>query len=215
MSRFSDELHEKLKAKDPVIGKDRYLLTSVLLPLITIENRCHLVFQVRAEHIRQGGEVCFPGGKFDPLLDKNTKDTAMRETSEEMGITAKHLEYIGKLGHYIAPMGVLVDAHVARLKIDAVKAMNFNRDEVERIFTLPLSYFKHTAPELHEVNVKIDPYIMENGEKRILLPYEELGLPKRYEKSWGNMKHRIFVYKNDPVIWGITAELIQDFVKLL
>ena len=132
-----------------------------------------------------------------------------------MGIQENQIEYLGRLGHYIAPMGVLVDAHIAKLNIENLQNLDFNKNEVEKIFSLSISHLKKNPAEVHYVSVKVDPFIEENGVRKLLLPFKKLGLPKRYEKPWGNIKHRIFVYDNEPVIWGITAELINDFLKII
>ncbi len=214
MIEFIDEIREKLKTKDQLIGKDRYKIASILIPLIKIDNECHLLFQVRSENIPQGGEVCFPGGKFDIHKDKTTKDTAIRETIEELGIDDSNIKYIGKLGHYPAPMGILVDAYIALLNISDLQLLNYNKDEVERVFSVSISSMKNNPLQKYNVNIKVVPFIDENGERKITLPIKELGLPSKYQKPWGNIKHRVFVYKNDPVIWGITAEIVYDFLKL-
>ena len=215
MADYFDILKKKLADKEQLIGRERYKITSVLIPFIKIKDDCHLLFQVRSDYIPQPGEVCFPGGKFDPDLDKDTRDTALRETVEELGISYEKIEYVGKLGHYAAPMGVLVDAYVGYLTIDSLDELNLNKNEVERIFTLPLKYLKQNPPDVYTVNIKVEPYQNKNGEKKLLLPYKKLGLPRRYEKPWGNIGHRIFVYDTNPVIWGITAELIYDFMKII
>ncbi len=214
MNKFIDEIREKLKTKDQLIGKDRYKIASVLIPLIKIDNECHLLFQVRSDNIPQGGEVCFPGGKFDIQKDNTTKDTAIRETIEELGIGENNIKYIGKLGHYLAPMGVLVDVYISLLNISDLQTINYNKDEVKEIFLLPISVLKKMSPQKFNVNVKVEPFLYENGEKKILLPIKDLNLPQRYEQSWGDIRHRIFVYKNNPVIWGITAEIVHDFLEL-
>ncbi|MFP4547274.1 MAG: NUDIX hydrolase [Fidelibacterota bacterium] len=215
MADYFKILKQKLADKDQLIGRERYKITSVLIPFVKIQDKCHLLFQIRSQHIPQPGEVCFPGGKFDPNQDKDTKDTALRETVEELGIPHKKISYVGKLGHYAAPMGVLVDAYVGYLEIDTLNELQLNKVEVERIFTLPLEYLKKNPPDVYSVNIKVEPYQNKNGENKLLLPYKKLGLPRRYEKPWGNIGHRIFVYDTDPVIWGITGELIYDFMKII
>ncbi len=215
MEKYFEILRQKLAEKEQLIGRERYKITSVLLPIIEYEGQCQLLFQVRSQLIPQPGEVCFPGGKFDPAMDITTKHTALRETVEELGISKNQIDYVGKLGHYAAPMGVLVDAYVARLNVKYPDSLQINKTEVARTFTLPIHYFKENPPDIYTVNIKVEPYRNENGENVMLLPYKKLGLPKRYEKPWGNIGHRIFVYNNEPVIWGITGELIYDFIKII
>lgn len=40
------------------------------------------------------------GGKFDPIQDKNLKETAIRETEEEIGVKIKELEKVAILNFY-------------------------------------------------------------------------------------------------------------------
>lgn len=42
------------------------------------------------------GEVAFPGGKWE-ALDEGLLQTALRETEEEVGITANQLDVVGEL----------------------------------------------------------------------------------------------------------------------
>ena len=47
-------------------------------------------------------------------------------------------------------------------------------------------------------------------------PAEKLNLPPRYSGPWEGGSHRILVYEtNEETIWGITAELVFEFCKLL
>jgi hypothetical protein len=56
----------------------------------------------------------------------------------------------------------------------------------------------------------------ETGEETALFPAKELGLPEKYHKPWGNMRHRIYLYDvGQRRIWGLTARLVLDFVRRL
>ena len=39
---------------------------AVLVPLLRTADGLRLLFEVRAAALRQGGEVCFPGGRMEP-----------------------------------------------------------------------------------------------------------------------------------------------------
>ena len=93
--------------------------------------------------------------------------------------------------------------------------MVINPEEVEKVFTLPVSYFEENIPKEYMVKVEAQPeYIdQETKEKVILLPAKELGLPEQYHKSWGGFKQKIYAYiTSEGVIWGITARIIRDFI---
>ena len=59
------------------------------------------------------GQVAFPGGKFDDI-DIELKQTALRETFEEIGVQSAEIEIIGQLTDlYINPSNFLVSPFIA------------------------------------------------------------------------------------------------------
>lgn len=209
---------QKLLPKVPGInGKEEYFNSAVLVLLMPVNGDYHFVFEKRGPNIRQGGEICFPGGKFDPEADADFAATAVRETVEELGITPEDLRIVGRLDTVISPMGATVDAFLATIEHQELSKLNFNRDEVENVFTIPVSYFTRNEPQVYKVCIKAHPsYVNKEGEEVVLFPAKELGLPDRYSKPWGQGQINIYVYQvKEGVIWGITARLIYDLVKKL
>ena len=198
-----------------VLGRDRFFNSAVLIPLVKMNGEYHLLFQKRAATIRQGGDICFPGGGFEVGVDKSFKDTALRETFEELGIAKKDIKILGQLDTYMAPIGAVIESFVARVKKKAYKNMKIDSREVEKTIVIPISFFKDNEPEEYTLSHEIQPYkINEDGKKEILFPVEELGLPDTYKKPWGNKRHKIWVYKYDgEVIWGITSVIIKDVIE--
>jgi len=198
-----------------VLGRDRFFNSAVLIPIVKIKGEYHLIFQKRAAHIRQGGDICFPGGGFEVEFDKDFKDTALRETFEELGIPKKDIKVLGQLDTYVAPIGAVIESYVARVKKKAYKNMIIDHNEVEKVITIPISFFKEHKPKEYTLAHEIQPFkIDENGNKVIFFPVEELGLPDTYKKPWGNKKHKIWVYEYEgEVIWGITSVLIKDVIE--
>ncbi len=209
---------ESLKEKLPVVpginGKEEYFNSAVLVLLMLINEEYHFVFQKRAAMIRQAGEICFPGGKFDPGQDADFRETALRETTEELGVPSEKIRMIGTLDTVFSNMGATVDAFLGILEVDSLDDLRISTDEVEKVFTIPVSYFEDTEPETYRVNIVVQPsYINEDGEKVVTFPVEELGLPERYTRPWGNILSNIYVYRVAEVaIWGITARLIKDVI---
>ena len=198
-----------------ILGRDRFFNSAVLIPLIKIKGEYHLLFQKRAASIRQGGDICFPGGGFEIGIDKNFKDTALRETYEELGIEKKDIKILGQLDTYVAPIGAIIEPFVAKIKIKAYKNMNIDYNEVEKTLLIPISFFKDNEPIEYTLRHEVQPFkIDENGNKEIFFPVEELGLPDTYKKPWGNKRHKVWVYKyENEVIWGITSVLIRDVIE--
>ncbi len=200
-----------------LLGRERYFNSAVLVPFIEIENEYHLLFQKRAAAIRQGSEICFPGGMFDPGKDSDFRDTAIRETVEELGLDPDSIKIMGQMDTLVASAGATVDSFPAVLEIRYPEDLVLNRDEVEKTFTIPVSYFKDLPPETYKVRLEVQPcYTNRKGEEITLLPSKELGLPETYHKPWGGLHHRVLVYHSDEgVIWGITAEIIFDLINKL
>ncbi|MHB1688582.1 MAG: NUDIX hydrolase [Ignavibacteriaceae bacterium] len=209
----------KLKSRLPklpgILGKENYFNSAVLIPLIIIKGEYHFLFEKRAAEIRQGSEVCFPGGEFDPGIDKNFRDTAVRETFEEIGVKKTKIKIIGQLDTFIGPMGVTVDPFIGILDLPGINSIVFDKNEVEKIFTVPVSFFAKNEPAKYSVRLQVNPVeIDENGNEIKTFPAAELDLPPRYSKPWRGRKHNIFVYKTSgEIIWGITAELIHEVIK--
>jgi 8-oxo-dGTP pyrophosphatase MutT (NUDIX family) len=197
-----------------ILGRDRFFNSAVLIPLVKIKGEYHLLFQKRAATIRQGGDICFPGGGFEKGIDNNFKDTALRETFEELGIQKKDIKILGQLDTYIAPIGTVIEPFVAKVKKKAYENMKIDSSEVEKTFLIPISFFRETQAEEYTLAHEIHPYKINNeGEKEIYFPVEELGLPEAYRKPWGHKRHKIWVYKYDgEVIWGITSVLIKELI---
>lgn len=211
------KIKQSLLSAPDIIGKHKYFNSAVLIPLITIEGELHVLFQKRAEGIRQAGEISFPGGQFNPLTDKSFEDSALRETCEELGLETAQIELLGKLGTVVAPMGLTIDAFAGILKIDSLSEISINNLEVERVFTIPLSYFINTEPEIFYSRLEIHSTDFDkDGNKIELLPVEKLGLPYFYSKPWRNGNYRVLVYHTKPdIIWGLTAEIIYEFSRLI
>ena len=198
-----------------VLGRQRFFNSAVLIPLVKVNKEYYLIFQKRAAHIRQGGDICFPGGKFEEGIDNDFKDTALRETYEELGIEAKDIKILGQLDTYVSPIGAIIEPFVGKVKKSAYNNMKIDKNEVERTLFIPLSFFKEHKPIEYTLSHEIQPYkVDENGKKEILFPAEELGLPDTYKQPWGNKRHKVWVYKYEgEVIWGITSVIIKDLLE--
>lgn len=200
-----------------ILGKDKYFNSAVLVPIVEIDNKFHFLFEKRANHIRQGGEVSFPGGEFDIKKDQGLRQTALRETVEELGIPFEKIKIIGKVGTLVAPMGVTVDAFVCQLLIQSLDELKIDTNEVEKVFAVPIEHFLKKKPDEYTVRLEVHPsYNDEKGKHIELLPVQKLGLPERYSKPWKNGFHRVLVYNStEEVIWGITAEIVYELCRMI
>lgn len=83
------EIEACLKQPPDIHERKLFFNSAVILPLIKVDGEYHILFEKRSHHIPQGGEICFPGGRFSPELDQTYQDTALRETEEELGYRLK------------------------------------------------------------------------------------------------------------------------------
>ena len=129
-----------------------------------------------------------------------------------------HLIAFEKYGRRISPHGqewkqtfreMLLESLEAyqedlKLIIKDFSKININEDEVDHIFLVPLSYFFETKPDIYNSKVSIIP-----DED---FPFNLLTKGENYDFKTGNYK--IFFYNyNGYVIWGITAKIMNDFIK--
>ncbi|MDZ7724980.1 MAG: CoA pyrophosphatase [candidate division KSB1 bacterium] len=119
-NRDLKHLSQALPACPDVMAREKYYNSAVLVPFVFLENEYHFLFQRRTPHIRQGKEICFPGGRFEADLDSDARDTAIRETMEELGVGREKIKIMGRLDTLVAPMGAVIDPFVATLEIDSL-----------------------------------------------------------------------------------------------
>ncbi|AKG04896.1 hypothetical protein AAV35_008825 [Salimicrobium jeotgali] len=198
-------IRDKLTEHTPhYIGRARPVNFSVLLPLVEKEGELNVVFEVRSFHMRrQPGEVCFPGGMADEE-DDHLKDTAIRETCEELGTRPEEVTDIWKIGTLFSPFGPKIHAYAGFLKRE--EKFTENPAEVHESFTVPLSYFLKNDPVVHYIDIEVHP--------REGFPYEDIANGKTYE--WQTVPYEEnFYYFEDKVIWGLTAQILKDFVSII
>lgn len=208
------ELKEKLSKGPGILGRDQYANSAVLVPLVTVEGEEHLLFEKRAQHIKQGSEICFPGGHFDKKCDSSFLDTALRETREELGIDPNSVDIIGQLDTLVSPRGVIVEIFLGSVELRDLSELELDRSEVGEAFTVPLSWFIENPPEIYHNRVEIQSsFVDEQGNEQILLPVEKLGLPSLYKRNRSEWMPRVIVYKREPdIIWGLTAAIVHNLV---
>jgi len=211
-----EKIRHQLPKYPNIMGKEEFINTAVLVSLVYTKGQYHFLFEERASSIRQGGEICFPGGFFQEKVDKTFEQTAIRETIEELGVDVSQIEILGMMDTLLAPMGVTVDPYVGILHIDNIAQLNFDQNEVARVFLLPVSYFQDNPPQIYQVKLKAHPYEKQaNGQTKIFLPVDKLGLPKRYHHAWGGVPLNVYVYQTpEAMIWGLTAKIVYYFIKI-
>lgn len=197
------------------INGDEYFQSAVLIPFIMKNNEYHLVLEQRSAHISQAGEVCFPGGRFDATIDQTTKETAIRETWEEIGVKKSQIKKVTYWGTYIAPMYTLIDVFIGFLDIEDVHSLSIDQFEVEKLIVLPFSYFLDKPPLSYEIDSWSYPYRQSDNpddQAEPIFPAAEFGLPPRYHQPWKGKSRQVYLYPTSPApIWGVTANILKQF----
>ena len=91
----------------------------------------------RSEHLaHHAGEISFPGGSIEKE-DKDSLNTALRETFEEVGILQNDIKVIGRLDDYITGTGFHIKTFVGILK--SLENLSINKSEA---YTSLIKYSK-------------------------------------------------------------------------
>ena len=177
---------------------------AVLCPLVERPEGLHLLFEVRARNLSQGGEVCFPGGRME--RGETPAQCALRETEEELSIPAGQVSLLGTPDFICNQMGFLLRPVLGLVSPAGLAALRPSPDEVAEVFTAPLSFFAETAPE--PWRYELVPQVPED------FPYESVGIPRDYPWNHGWVDVPVWYWQGHAV-WGMTARLVQDLVKAL
>ncbi len=183
----------------------KYKNFSVLIPLIYVEGEIHLLFEIRSQNLNtQPGEICFPGGGIEE--DESSMECAIRETAEELNVDPLKIDLLGQSDFIVTPFNLILYPFVGILKDTFFDKIDYNRDEVESLFTVPLKYFLETPPDTYYVSTSLD---MPKA-----FPYEKIQNGRVY--NWRTGKYPILFYDyKGYVIWGMTARIIQSFINVL
>lgn len=182
---------------------NQHLDAAVLVPIIWENNQLSILFEVRSARLSwQPGEICFPGGRID-LADSSPLAAAVRETTEELGLGAGHIEVLGPLHEVVSPIGVRLHPFVGYLT--DVQSMNVNPDEVAEVFTVPLDFLLATEPIIGHMQRYTKP----------LADFPFHLLPGYSEEWKKRTKYQVLFYQyGQYVIWGLTAQVLHNFLEI-
>lgn len=192
-----------LRSRTPgLIGYGEYQKSAVMIPLIEKEDGTHVLFEVRSGRLEnQPGEICFPGGRMEH--EETPEETALRETMEELLIGQDQLHILGPGDIFISPAGVMIYPYIGRI---GGYQGTYSKDEVQEIFTVPLSFFLHRKPQQYNLKVKTVP-----GPD---FPYEMVRGGKAY--TWKEGVYQVVFYQyQEKIIWGMTAKIMRAAAELL
>ena len=132
--------------------------------------------------------MAFPGGRYD-LGDGSEGKTAIRETEEEVGVSLREAEFLGRIddlrGRPATPSGgIVVSAHVYSLPSPPPLVTNA---EVAEAFWFPLSELN--VPQ-RQVQYRYP------GQESMVFPGLVVGDPDRH------------------VVWGLTYRFLEIFLEI-
>mmetsp|Transcript_27862 Transcript_27862/g.26704 ORF Transcript_27862/g.26704 Transcript_27862/m.26704 type:complete len:342 (+) Transcript_27862:175-1200(+) len=117
---------------------------SVVIPLCNVAGVASILFERRSATVRtHKQEVCFPGGMVEEGIDATIIQTSLREMEEELGIPPEKAEVLGVLrcnwDEVENMTGISVTPVVGYIGEFNELKLTPNPDEVEQLFTVPLS----------------------------------------------------------------------------
>lgn len=198
-----DKLIETIKSHKPnTSGVKRQ--SSVLIPLIKRDDTWHLLYERRSYDLKsQPGEICFPGGSIEAV--EHPRDAAIRETCEELNLTQDAIEVIGQIDSIMTSFDMLIHCYVGLLH-SQFEDIDYSKDEVDLIFTVPIEHLINNPPMSYLINSKFD--LADD------FPFESIPNGKNY--NFKSMSYPIVFYDYDVyTIWGLTARMTEQFIGMI
>lgn len=163
---------------------------AVLFSIIPHINKPYELILIHRSNMgtRHRGEMSFPGGKFEPQEDESLKDTALRETEEEIGVPRSNIRIIGCLDDFPTISKFIVTPFLGLISNDQ-KLVRDER-EVQKILKVPIDFF------INKINFAEQEFDV--GDERF---------PVFYYHYFNEENSQTYT------IWGVTAFLITHFLE--
>ena len=124
---------------------------AVLIPVVDHGDEASVILTKRTEKLRShSGQIAFPGGRVD-ATDPTPEFTALRETEEEIGLSADFIEVVGRMPDYVSGSGFRIAPVLAVVKPGFL--LTINEDEVDDAFEVPLSFLMNPANHNRESRI--------------------------------------------------------------
>lgn len=175
---------------------------AVLVPLVETEDGLCLLYEVRSATIAQPGEVCFPGGRME--TGETAVEAALRETREELGISADDITVLGELDFLYLRSDRLMYPVLGSVKADAVSGMHASDCEVADTFLLPLKWLQEHPPTVYRYPLR--PIVGED------FPYDTVQVPANYQWVDGRMEVPIYAGLSH-TLWGLSARITKHLIE--
>jgi len=124
----------------------------VLVALVARPRGPTVLLTQRTAHLRRhAGQIAFPGGGRE-AGDATIRETALRETEEEVGLRRRHVEVIGQLDVYETVSAYAVTPVIGWVEPPFELAVDPR--EVDDIFEVPLAFVMDPANHKRETMVR-------------------------------------------------------------
>jgi 8-oxo-dGTP pyrophosphatase MutT (NUDIX family) len=182
---MKDKLRQALASRQKLKISGKGLTeAAVLIPIFCKDGEYHILFTQRSEQVlHHKGQISFPGGARSQG-DANLRDTALRESREEVGLKAKDAEIVGELDDTpTTTSGYNISPFVAFIPYPYKFVLS--PYEIREIFSIPISVL------LQKARKKKESYTF-GGQVYVGYSYE-------YEGR---------------VIWGATAKIVEQLLEI-
>lgn len=158
--------------------------SAVLLPVYCKEGQHYILFTKRTYKVKEHkGQISFPGGAYDGE-DGTLLITALRESTEEIGLIDSDVEIIGELDDTITTTSNYIISPFVGF-IPFPYHFKLNREEIEEIVEVP-----------------------------ILALMDEDCLRQETGIAGGKEFDAYFYHYRGQVIWGATAKILDQFLGM-
>lgn len=124
---------------------------AVLIPVVDRRDGASVILTKRTEKLRaHSGQIAFPGGRLDPT-DPTPEHAALRETEEEIGLSPRYIEVVGRMPDYVSGSGFRIAPILSVVRPDF--RLSINPDEVDDAFEVPLSFLMN--PQNHNRDSRV------------------------------------------------------------
>ncbi|WP_192035024.1 CoA pyrophosphatase [Halomonas sp. YLGW01] len=204
-----EKLRDRLQAHVPQRLTLKLPRAAVLLPIVDRPEPT-LLFTRRADHLKQhGGQVAFPGGKWEQG-DDDLLDTALREAEEEIALPPERVQLLGRLSDVISLHGIRVTPYVGLIPADLPLVPELG--ELDAIFEVPLSHFLDDK-RTHTDVIRVD------GRDYYVPSYRVPGDRMPGDHDSGESLNALMAdgearrpRDDDHVIWGLSAMMLVDLL---
>ena len=183
--KVKERLIQLLRHREKLHIVDNYRVTSaVLLPLYHWQGQHLIVFIKRTETVKEHkGQISFPGGACEEK-DRTLLDTALRESTEEIGLNPADVEILGELDDEVTTTSNYIVTPFVGI-IPWPYQFKINKHEVDEIIEIPVSTL------LDKDSIRPDTEILD-----------------------GEAVESYAYYYRENVIWGATARILFRFLDI-